>query len=119
MPERVRRRRTKGWRMPALAVYVGRPTLWGNPFVSDDPAAAVEAYRRHCQGGTQIFEMGPGKLRFAPNAHPTTLHRAWPEWLRHNLHHLRGRDLVCWCPLPPPGEPDLCHASVLLELANA
>lgn len=31
---------------------------------------------------------------------------------------LAGRDLACWCPLPVPGEPDLCHASVLLEVAN-
>jgi hypothetical protein len=27
---------------------------------------------------------------------------------------IRGRDLVCWCPLDGP-----CHADVLLELANA
>lgn len=26
---------------------------------------------------------------------------------------LRGKDLVCWCPLDQP-----CHADVLLELAN-
>jgi hypothetical protein len=26
---------------------------------------------------------------------------------------LRGRDLVCWCPLDAP-----CHADILLELAN-
>ena len=32
MPERIQRRRTKGWRLPAGAVYVGRPTRWGNPF---------------------------------------------------------------------------------------
>jgi hypothetical protein len=29
---RIQRRRTKGWRMPEGAVYVGRPTRWGNPF---------------------------------------------------------------------------------------
>ena len=33
MPERIQRRRTKGWRMPEGAVFVGRPTKWGNPFV--------------------------------------------------------------------------------------
>lgn len=32
MPKRIQRRRTKGWRMPTGAVYVGRPTIWGNPF---------------------------------------------------------------------------------------
>ncbi len=32
MPCRIQRRRTKGWRMPANTVYVGRPTKWGNPY---------------------------------------------------------------------------------------
>ena len=31
-PQRIQRKRTKGWRMPEGAVYVGRPTKWGNPF---------------------------------------------------------------------------------------
>ena len=29
---RIQRKRTKGWRMPKGAVYVGRPSPWGNPF---------------------------------------------------------------------------------------
>lgn len=33
MPKRIRRKRTKGWRMPEGAVYVGRPSKWGNPFL--------------------------------------------------------------------------------------
>jgi hypothetical protein len=33
--------------------------------------------------------------------------------------HLGGKNLACWCALPEPGDPDLCHAAVLLELANA
>lgn len=31
-PFRVRRMRTKGWRMPDNTVYVGRPTIFGNPY---------------------------------------------------------------------------------------
>ena len=31
---------------------------------------------------------------------------------------LRGRNLACWCRLPTPGAPDLCHAAVLLGWAN-
>jgi len=31
---------------------------------------------------------------------------------------LAGRNLACWCPLPKPGEPDFCHAAVLLRVAN-
>ena len=29
--KRIQRKRTKGWRMPDNAVYVGRPSKWGNP----------------------------------------------------------------------------------------
>lgn len=38
---RLQRQRTKGWRMPEGAIYVGRPTLWGNPFPTDGPWLAV------------------------------------------------------------------------------
>lgn len=31
-PRRIQRQRTKGWRMPEGAVYVGRPSRWGSPF---------------------------------------------------------------------------------------
>ena len=33
MPKRIQRKRTKGWRKPDGAVYVGRGSKWGNPFV--------------------------------------------------------------------------------------
>jgi hypothetical protein len=35
-PLRIQRKRTKGWRMPEGAVYVGRPSRWGNPFKVGD-----------------------------------------------------------------------------------
>ena len=47
MPKRIQRKRAKGWVMPANAVYVGRPTEWGNPFQHDNPEYAVKAYRRY------------------------------------------------------------------------
>ena len=113
-PERIQLKRTKGWRMPANTVKVTRPSLYGNPFIHDDAAQAVAAFRRHCQGGTQSFEMGPGKLQFAKSIHPNSLHHAWPEWLRtEGLPAIRGKNLACWC---KPGAP--CHADVLLEIAN-
>lgn len=92
MPQRIQCRRVKGWRMPAGAVYVGRPTRWGNPFRIGEPgvpdrAAAVTRYR-------------------ALIAADVELRQAVRE-------HLSAKDLACWC---PPGEP--CHADVLLEVAN-
>ncbi|MBX7433477.1 DUF4326 domain-containing protein [Mycobacterium sp. Y57] len=32
MPQRIRLRRTKGWRKPDSTIVVARPTRWGNPF---------------------------------------------------------------------------------------
>lgn len=90
-PARIQRRRTAGWRIPDGAVYVGRPTRWGNPFPHTGTAAsraeAVAAYR-------DLVAADPA-LRAAVRR------------------HLAGRDLACWC---PPGQ--WCHADVLLELAN-
>ncbi len=31
---------------------------------------------------------------------------------------LKGKNLACWCPLPPKGADDVCHAAVLLRIAN-
>lgn len=93
-PKRIQRKRTKGWRMPEGAIYVGRPTRWGNPFDW-----------RKCPP-----EIGPpGWARGAAVD-------AFREALGHSpadLDELRGHDLCCWCPLDRP-----CHADVLLELAN-
>lgn len=75
--------------LPRGAVYVGRPSPYGNPFEigkDGDRAAVIELYR------------------------------AWiltqPALLAKVRSELKGKDLVCWCaPLP-------CHADVLLSLAN-
>lgn len=121
-PVRLQLSRAKGFNLQALsqatnglpAVKVTRPGLFGNPFIHDDAREAVEAFRRLCQGGTQSFEMGPGRLRYAPSAHPNSLHWAWSDWLRkEGLPAIRGKNLACACALSEP-----CHADVLLDLAN-
>jgi hypothetical protein len=74
--------------MPEGAVYVGRPTRWGNPY-----RAGVTMNVRSVESAVALFrEVVAPTLDVAP---------------------LRGRDLVCWCPLDQP-----CHADVLLEIAN-
>ena len=92
-PRRIQRKRTKGWRIPEGAVYVGRPSRWGNPFYAGDWWLG------------QPMTAGETVLRFR--------HRL-EEFPREFLEPLRKRNLVCWCPLDQP-----CHADVLLELANA
>lgn len=82
--------------IPADAVYVGRPSKWGNPFPmngEDTRQWAIDAYR--------------GMLR-----HESTNPDSVYYGMRAVVDELRGKDLVCWC------APEACHADVLLEIAN-
>lgn len=75
--------------IPADAIYVGRPSKWGNHFRIGKDGTREEVIAKYAD---------------------------WLDGMIHNslldLDELQGKDLVCWCaPLP-------CHADVLLELAN-
>jgi hypothetical protein len=110
-PRRVQRRRVKGWRMPENAVYVGRPSKWGNQFKVGDwvrldptllpvqitPTVAVVLFAAKCD-----------EVLTLPAESAQRLH------LERYLKEIRGHDLACWCALDAP-----CHADVLLEIANA
>ena len=79
MPERIQRKRTKGWKMPPNTVYVGRPTNWGN-FALD---GSVESFRRFvCEDASDAWK---GRVRI----------------------DLRGKNLACWCPLDQPCHADV------------
>jgi hypothetical protein len=107
MPERIRRSRTKGWKMPPGAIYVGRGTMWGNPFSHPDPAIAVRMFRCWLTGSLRSSALFDVRLKVRG---PLLRYR---ERMRAEVGMLRGRDLCCWC---APSKP--CHADVLLELAN-
>lgn len=84
---RVLNKRTDG--VPAGAVYVGRPSPFGNPFpmrAESDRDAVCNFYEAWLQ------------------KNPALIERAKRE--------LRGKDLVCWC------APLRCHADTLLRIAN-
>lgn len=53
-PRRIQRSRAKGWQMPEGAVYVGRPSPWGNPYpIAGDWimwAAVALRYRADARG---------------------------------------------------------------------
>jgi len=76
---------------PKDAVYVGRPSKWGNPFKIGKDGTREEVITKF-----KAYLMG-----------------LINDGVQLDLEHdLRGKDLTCWCaPLP-------CHADVLLELAN-
>lgn len=102
-PQRIQRKRTKGWKIPANTIVVSRGTKWGNPCVVNP-------------------RVRPGSgAAYAPNV---SSHREAVDFYREYLHEcpdlikaipdLRGKNLACFCALDQP-----CHADILLELANA
>lgn len=94
-PQRVQRRRVKGWRMPANTVYVGRGSPWGNPWHLGTPAEMTESFQRWIAGD----------LAYRSAGRPPGMEKIRSE--------LRGKNLACWC------KPDArCHADVLLHIAN-
>ena len=102
MPDRIQRKRTKGWQMPANAIYVGRPTKWGNPWPVTPPSkrhwsVAEEFYYRRAVEAFSLW------IKYEEQA----------ELLSDIRQELKGKDLACWCPLDQP-----CHADVLLKIAN-
>lgn len=104
-PIRIQRKRSKGWRWPEGAVYVGRPTPFGNPF-------------------TVTEKLAPGKMIGARYFAVPTIEDAIacyreyldqkPELVERIRSELRGKNLMCWCPLN-----QRCHADLLLEIANS
>ena len=80
--------------VPDNAVYIGRPSKWGNPF---------KVYP-NMRGGLFAQQIAVMSYREYIKEHPELIEAARME--------LKGRDLVCWC------APLLCHADVLLRLAN-
>jgi hypothetical protein len=75
---------------PKDAVYVGRPTIFGNP-----------------------YQIGPdGDRNTVIAKYKLFMECCLKENLGAIIKTLKGKDLVCWCaPLP-------CHADILLRIAN-
>ncbi len=95
-PIRVQRSRKKGSRLPPNTVVVSRPSKYENPFAVPDglmPAArlvaTLEAISKFKEHARRAFTL---------------------DEIRTDL---GGKNLACWCDLD-----DVCHADVLLKLAN-
>lgn len=72
-------------------VYIGRPSIWGNPFSEKDGDSRAEVIRKYKDW-----------LLNDPEA----------EDVRQLLPTLEGKVLGCWC------KPKACHGDVLAELAD-
>ncbi len=100
-PVRIQRERTKGWRMPPNTVYVGKPTIYGNPFW----LSLHGLFKAWWDGRGWI----DGTLWF-----PEKMDMLMGAMFQTEPHPLRGKNLACWCPI------DLeCHADLLLDISNS
>lgn len=100
--------------MPEGAIYVGRPSRWGNPWAVPEytQQEAVRRYRRWLRG---TLDIGIEAARYGVDGEQVRAYLVNQRLIiLESLPLLRGHDLACWCALDQP-----CHASVLLELANA
>jgi len=116
MPRRYQRKRNVSADIPAGAVYVGRPTKWGNPFKvgesirSDDLRwKVIESLYGDAVRGFRSLKFGQQSVCDLYFEYIVNIPHLWLE-ARDELH---GKDLVCWC---KPDEP--CHADLLLAIAN-
>jgi len=73
---------------PSDAVYVGRPSKWGNPYEIGRDGTREDVIQKY----RELVEKTP--------------------WFQEEIKQLKGKDLVCW------GAPSPCHADILLEYAN-
>lgn len=78
-------------RVPHNAVYVGRPTIFGNPY----EMKSEKDRDRVCD----LYEIHARKMMNS-------------VWFVEELKKLKGKDLVCWC------YPKRCHAETLIKLCE-
>ena len=132
-PQRIQRKRTKGWKSPANTIYVGRPTKWGNPFrvvqMSDGEWSVKTDGSEWCteiliKFGHAVYPSKESAIKDAvamygywliPYEHGDNMSKFYISIsnLEEAIQNLKGKNLSCFCPLDQP-----CHADILLKLAN-
>jgi hypothetical protein len=112
-PQRIQRTRRRANFTPAGARYVGRPSIYGNPFERRPRighARSVILYGSWVRG-----ELTPHILSCAGFGEDEIIGlERWRRRLLPQLIHLRGFDLQCRCPLTSAW----CHADFQLRLCN-
>lgn len=118
IPTRGQRKRVKGWTAPENSIYVGRPTMWGNPWrvqsnrgfhaVSHDPLGAPS------KGRVGSYDTAEEAAARAVQEYREYFAGQSELWIYGRLRPLFGKVLLCWCP------PDhACHVDVLIEQVEA
>lgn len=110
-PRRIQRSRKKGSALPEGTVYVGRPTIWGNPFTDRgmNHARSVIIHRQWLAG--RLGALTLERMGFSTGEIEALARLR--ERILIKMHELEGKDLACWCPLTS----EWCHADTYLHLA--
>ena len=114
-PKRIQRSRQKGARMPEGCVYVGRPSVFGNPFAPKIIPGWATASRQYAVEDFRNWLAHPEIFyRNTSGGFPTKAEsREAHGRLLTALPRLVGKTLACWCPDSQP-----CHADVLIDLVR-
>ena len=133
-PQRIQRRRTKGWKMPENTISVTRPGKWGNFLkLSGDMIMIDASYRRKnldkwvflCFGDLErlleIYRLTMsgggntgGVIKLGVTSQDGQQDLLWWHYkLAYCVDELKGKHLACFCPIGSP-----CHAKILLKIAN-
>lgn len=107
-PIRYQLSRRKGWTMPPNTVNVARPGKWGNIFSVAPLQAAGSKVAAGRYVAVPTVEDAVACFRYWLADNP-----AGRELAEAAKRELRGKNLACWCKVG-----DLCHADVLLDIAN-
>ena len=107
--------------MPENTVYVGRPTVFGNPYwdvkrYGLDLCLAIFAETALGCWDPMLIPRGPHEESWSK-----WIYEQHCAWLKRIGHHpveniyaaLHGKNLACWCALDMR-----CHADILLKIAN-
>ena len=99
-----RRTRVVNVRAERYDVYIGRPTVWGNPY-------GIRTSPKGCKNSTLA------RYQVASRDEAIARYREWllaqPELVERARAELRGKTLGCWC------KPAACHGDVLAAIADA
>jgi hypothetical protein len=103
-PQRIQRKRTKGYKMPPNTVSVTRPGRYGNPFVVGRDGTAEECTAKFRAAWNHTIACAKrDRTPYMPFGKPIF------------LGPLIGKNLACFCREDAP----FCHADVLLEIASS
>lgn len=111
--KRIQRKRTKGFRLPDNTLYIGRPSVWANPYILKKEGSYWKVYPDYDPSRVLMKSKSEDRARDYAVHRFKQMFLCLPDFV-HRLNALSKYEyLACWCPEDKP-----CHGDVLIELYN-